>query len=380
MSDGWTFFLVLAALYALECIAAIPRHAVWLTGSRGHGRATGANSAFGSKRYALMIADVGRPLRASFLVPLAPISLGREGAVAFAAHAWLPGARPESTGRFLSFDAPFDLRARDGTLDVGGREFVRLGSTRAAERWAEWIRRVGSARPDTRASLIARIADEHLSYSEARRRLDAFDAATAVLGIAGGLLALFLLVAIPAVIVWRGLPASWLGLLAVLLALHVTVVTLAWRARARLRRDGIEIAATRLIPVALSPVSASRAIDALGRDLVADLHPLAAAKVLCAEAEFEGLADGVLRDLRHPMRPMPDLPLTAAETEAAFRDVLTQKIEHLAAARPRREPQAKAAAPKGSGTAARCPRCGVRYAGSVAACADCGLPLEVSAP
>lgn len=379
MSDGWAFFLVLAALYALECIAAVPRHGVWFTGRLGGARAAGANSAFGSKRFALMLADLGLPVRASFAVPLAPISIGRDGALAFAAHAWLPGARPESPGGFLPFDASLDLRARDGALEADGIEFVGLGSVRAAERWTEWIRRVGLARPEARESLIARAVAEHLSESEARRRLEAFGGATAALGISGGVLALFLLVAIPGVVALRGLAASWLGLLAALLAMHVTVIALAWRARARLRRDGIETPAARLIPIALSPVSASRAVDALGRDLVADLHPLIVAKVLCAERDFDTLTDGVLRDLKHPMRPMPDLSAFAAETEATFRKLLEESLERWAGPRRLSERVETAGATERSEREARCPRCDERYAPGVAACADCGLPLELSA-
>ena len=377
MSDGWAFFLVLAALYALECIAAVPRHAVWFTGRRGGFRAAGANSAFGSKRFALMLAGPGLPVGPSFVVPLAPISLGQDGVLAFAAHAWLPGPRPESSGRFLPFDAPLGVRAREDALEAGGGEFVGLGSARAAARWAEWMRKLESARWEARPSLVGRIVDEHVSDSEARRRLDVFGRATAVLGFAGGVLALFLLIAIPGVVAWRGLAASWVGLLAALLTIHMTVVALAWRARARLLRDGVETPAARLIPIALSPVSASRAVDTLGRELVADLHPLAVAKVVCAEEEFETLAGGVLRDLKHPVRPLPDLPPVATETEAVFRKTLAEKLERLAG--PRRRIDRQAAAGTRGEAEARCPRCGERYATGVAVCADCGVPLEINA-
>jgi hypothetical protein len=53
--------------------------------------------------------------------------------------------------------------------------------------------------------------------------------------------------------------------------------------------------------MSLSPPVAMRALDALSRDLLAEFHPLAVARVILAEDEFRAFAARVLRDAHHPL-------------------------------------------------------------------------------
>jgi hypothetical protein len=132
-----------------------------------------------------------------------------------------------------------------------------------------------------------------------------------------------------------------------------------------------------VVPVCLSPVSASRAVDAYGRDLVADLHPLAVASAVCSDAEFREVARRVLSDLTTPIQPMPELSAGAAETEARFRGQLLREVERLVGRHGDSRTAVAESGPPHGDARALCPRCGTRYTTIASACSECGVALEL---
>src|SRR4029077_13530689 len=82
--------------------------------------------------------------------------------------------------------------------------------------------------------------------------------------------------------------------------------------------------------ILLSPATTIRAHDALSRPLLERFHPLAIAKVFCAEDRFRNFASTVLRDIGQPALPLcPHSEPLAQEAESFSRTLLEKTVEEF---------------------------------------------------
>ena len=218
MSPLATLFVVIVALYLLECLLIVPEDALVLVESRG--------GAWRIARRAFALGALRK--RIVLLSPLAP-------------HVAVLVVPPWRVGRALI-----------GLRDAPAR---------------------------SHAELIDRALEDATSGERLRSRIAALRANTVRLRWLTVLLCVHLLVLWPALVYWLGIRDIWPAILVELVVLQILICWSYTKARRALAREGSH--STSIVIFALSPPAAGRAMTALTRDLAGDLHPVSAALRLC---------------------------------------------------------------------------------------------------
>lgn len=246
--------------------------------------------------------------------------------------------------------------AEESTLRLGGPHRARFPSKDHAEAFRDLL---GLA-PEEREKRL-------LDLDAAQARLDAFREETQLLRILTWGLSVLTFLLLPAVLYLHPRPDLLLApLLAGILGLYLAVVGAAAFAGRCLRREGLLRRAAPLSTLLLSPVSAARAVPALGRHLFAGFDPLAVAALLLprdaflarARAELHGAAFAAERGGESWRR------YWSGRRRALLRLLEEMGIGEIEAPA-RRDPEAQS----------WCPFCGTEYRAAKGACEDCGMPL-----
>ena len=210
------------------------------------------------------------------------------------------------------------------------------------------------------------VPPESLDTEAARARLKAFREETQLLQVLSWGLFVLTLLLLPAVLYLHPRPELLLGpLLLGILALYAGVIGAAALVVSRLRRKGV-LKKAALSTLLLSPISAARAVPALGRHLFEGFDPLAVAAVLLprdrflerARAELHGAAFAAERGDESWQRHWRERKKT-----------LLRLLEQEGVALPlpvRKDPEAQS----------WCPFCGGEFKAVEGSCEDCGLPLS----
>lgn len=247
----------------------------------------------------------------------------------------------------------------ESTLRLGGPHRARFPSKSHAEAFRDLL---GLA-PEERAKRL-------LNLDAAQGRLDAFREETQLLRVLSWGLFVLTLLLLPAVLYLHPRPELLLApLLAGILALYLAVVGAAAFAGSRLRKDGLLRRSAPLSTLLLSPISAARAVPALGRHLFEGFDPLAVAALLLPR-------NGFLARIRAELH---GAAFAAERGEEGWRrhwtgrrKALLRLLERMGigeaealAAPDRRDPEAQS----------WCPFCSTEYKSADGSCEDCGLPL-----
>lgn len=168
-----------------------------------------------------------------------------------------------------------------------------------------------------------------------------------------GALMAFLFGILPGVLL-GGLPIPWPALLTAGLTLWLGGVGAFFAAHRRLYPDAKGTRWKATAQMALSPIDALHAPDALMSPAVDGLHPLTVARAVCTEDVFRDLAACLLREASHP--PTPE-----ADRLSAFLRKCAMDPKALLAPLPRRDPS----------IAAYCPRCLQPFTKTEGDCPDC---------
>jgi hypothetical protein len=262
------------------------------------------------------------------------------------------------------------LEVEEATLRLGGPHRVRLPSRSHAEAFRELLDEVRGLAPEAREKRLAKHASRSLDLEAAQARLDAFREETQLLRVLSWGLFVLTLLLLPAVLYLHPRPEVLLApLLAGVLALYLGVVGAAAFVGSRLRKDGLLRRSAPLSTLLLSPVSATRAVPALGRHLFEGFDPLAVAALLLprdgflarARAELYGAAFAVERGEEGWRRHWSER-----------RKALIRLLERMGSG----EAEALAAPDRRDSEAQSwCPFCGTEYSFAEGSCEDCGLPL-----
>jgi hypothetical protein len=126
------------------------------------------------------------------------------------------------------------------------------------------------------------------------------------------------------------------------------------------------------------PVAAIRGPAFLLRNLLAEFHPLAIARVFCKEERFLELARGLVRDAEFPIVPVcPTQDAGQVETERYFRERLRAAVgEFLAGEGFVMETLAGPPSREGEDHVAYCPRCHCQFIIAEGMCETCNLSLK----
>ncbi|MEA2562274.1 MAG: hypothetical protein QOH06_3778 [Acidobacteriota bacterium] len=258
----------------------------------------------------------------------------------------------------------------EATLRLGGPHRVRLPSRSHAEALRELLEEVRGLAPDAREKRLAKHAGRTLDLDAAQARLETFREETQFLRFLSWALFVLTLLLLPAVLYLHPRPDILLvPLLAGILALYLAVVGAAAFVGSRLRQDGLLRRSAPISTLLLSPISATRAVPALGRHLFEGSDPLAVAALLLPR-------DGFLARVRADLH---GAAFAAERGEEGWRRHWTERRNALLrllgrmgigeaeafAAPDRRDPEAQS----------WCPFCSTEYKSANGSCEDCGLPL-----
>lgn len=342
MGEITELFVVLGVVYFLECLQVVPRAAaaVHTLGRRFRLQST---TRLGLKPGSGLLAGMPLPpLGLLFVVERWPVRLGRDE---------LTGedgvARPWAELK--------DVATEETRVLAGGVLVARMASEAAAQSLAAWLQKIARAKPAERERIVDGVLAARLDAGRARERVAGFWRASWPLLASENLLFLAIFVGGPLVLATE-LVAWWpVAAGAALAGWIATLVTFALARRATFGAPPL----SRLFSFALWPVGAMRASDVLGRPLLADLDPLAAATLL-PRAAFRDAARRALAELRH------------GETRGWHEERLDRAVVRLLRDQKIDPDELFAPPPPDDATVvAFCPRCRAQYVREVERCLSC---------
>lgn len=356
MTETQTIWLVLALIYAAECVRWLRPGQVLARSWWGRRwRFTGPSRLLGNHRGGVVLCPPLPPLGTVFITGAPQLDLAPEG--------FAPANEPQ---RILAWSPQprFDTEGR--AVRVYGKVFHRASSPGLARHAARTLHQLAKLEANQRADAIQRHFADAFDTRAVRQRLEELREAARGLRLLANLLFGFVFVVAPVAAWWFGFSHCWWALLLGAFALMIPVAWRFRRAHMRLFPDAGDERFNHFLIVLLSPVSTVRALDLLSRPLLETFHPLAVARVLAEEATFQSLAERTLRDLRYG--PAPGTALSTGSRAA----LLAACEEFL-----RREgfkPDDLLPAPRGiePGCVAYCPRCLAQFTTANGGCPDCG--------
>lgn len=380
MTEFLQLLAVFAGIYLFDCVHWARRETVaFRTWWRSRVRVVAGEDMPGNDSFGVVFAQPLLPFGRLFLTQTFPLSLTRDVAVSFVAHATNPGPRAGQIERAVRFEPGLAVTTEARRVSIGGRVFVEAGSERMAQRLANLIVDLGTLAPHARAKRIDELVRAAFDTRAIAQRVDEFTRATRALLVACTCAFWFVFAVTPIVGLRFGLAQSWIPLVAALVVGQVAILWTFVRAHRRLyaSENGARIGQSILL--ALSPPAAMRAVEALSRDLLAEFHPLAVAAVVLERDAFADLVESTLRDAVHPLpiRRDGDDPLVHA-ADLEWRERMLTALEAFAS-REGIAPARWRAAPARleADCLSYCPRCTQQFTLASGTCARCwDLELE----
>ena len=379
MTDLQLLFLVLAALYLWECGCWVSRGSVaYRTRFGGQFHSVHPSRLLGNQRGGFVFAHPLPPLGTLFLTHQWPLSLSEQSVLAFVSPSMNPGSRPPQSGKFCTFAEIQTVKAQSKNLFINGKPFVCVASAGWANHVARLLQELTSLPSAKRGKAIELLLHQAWDRKAMEQRYGEFRDQTRFLRMLSNVLFGYLFVLAPAVI-WRfGLGASWIGLLAGLLACTTTTAVQFRRLHRHFYPELEDERFTHFLIILLSPATTIRALDLLSRHLLETYHPLAVASLLCPPEEFRDLAAHYLRELSWPALPTcPRSEPVVIEAEQQTRLRLKREVENMLR-KARLGPAELLRPPRRAESTCQsyCPRCLAQFMIPTGTCEDCGgIPL-----
>jgi len=367
VSDLELLFLVLVCLYGWECACWVRPGSIAFITWLGKKWRPLSGSAVGNQSGSFILTPPFPPLGNVLSANALPIFFSSEGVV--------PVGVGGAAGK-VRFDDIKTVEAKGRRLLLNGKVFLKAASVGLADYLAQCIKSLSKLRAPERNAAIEKILRETFDAKAIEERWEKFQQKIGALNWLVNWLFFYVFAFIPMVI-WRfGLKMTWIGLLAGLLLITVSIAIFFQRTHKAFYPKAEDERFTHFLTIMLSPVTAIRAMDIVSRPLLETFHPLAVAGVFCSAEKLRELAAPVWRDIRFPTLRGGGAVLSGADEEsrAAFRKTVENflkrnKINPDELLRP---PQ-----PLDDTSIAYCPRCLSQFMKTDGGCPDCGgLPLQ----
>ena len=376
MSDFQSLFLIVCALYLLECV-------LWLRG----GVVVFRRSLLGPWRvlrrgWELAAFDI-QGILAPLLPPFSRVLVCEYPRLRISPYGFSLD-RSERAGRqnllperhflFASISA---IHCNGTKVTCDGQVVVRYSSSLAARHWAALLTRLKQSSEIERASLVEDEFRRLFDSNRLRETLSAcHDAGRALRWACSAEFALLLIV-FPILGHLFGFRMIWLPLLICLLLSGGYIAWQFCRAHRAVYGMNDPDRGSTAAMLFLSPVSATRALDELEKHALGAFHPLAATAVLCPPQLFEAEASRTLRELLFPPPfTVPEKSHENTAAEAWFHEHWQKAVEqfinlHFA------DPARLLTPPPKESDECRsyCPRCCGQYVFESGKCAECELPV-----
>jgi hypothetical protein len=374
MSDFDVLFVIVCALYLLECVVWVPLGSlVFWHPFVGPWRISRRGLQLGAFRVYAFLAPV--------LPPYGRLLVCRQNLLLLDQHGfWLSVPEelvpPVLVGdRFFPFSTLEQIGSHGAKLTCNGKIVGPLGSAIAARHTAEFLRQVQRASESQRTELIQKELAFMLDSQRFQKSLASIQAAArhlqwvccAEFGV--------LFVGFPLLGWVFGIRNVLVPLALCVICLGIYISRVFNRAHRHVYGPDDPHRGSITARLLLSPLSATRALDELQRNIADGFDSLAVAAVLCSQKDFEAEASRILRQLVFAVSPATKTEFATAELW--YRNCRRIAIERLLIGRG--VDLRKLLAPPVRETdecKSYCPRCCNQFRFAEGECADCQLPVH----
>ncbi len=374
MTDGQLLYLIMALVYAAECLVWLPKGAYACLRSIGkRRRLSPAPSNFSSSKGGWIMAAPFPGLGTVFVTRSWPLCVTEDGVAAFSIESPNPGNRPESlVGPEFQWDQ-IEHITRDGKkILINEKAFIVESTPESAFQLLAYLTALWKSEPKGRPDTIRRELRKSWNTRRIAKLIHFWEDATLNLRALCNFLLLLLFGGIPACLIFYGpSPELWAcgaAFLTVMISIASIFMALHRRLYPKLKFERIQW----FFIILLVPQQSVRVLDLLFKAIVAGAHPLAVADfALSKGSEQRSKVMGAFyRDLQLPLRWKGEI-ITEYQ-----RDFLHPELDRFTAAhedeikdwcQPIREDDEKS----------YCPRCFEKFSSDeVKKCQDCeGIPI-----
>ena len=379
LSDVEWIFVVLVILYVLETLVWVRSGATLFISRWGSFRNRDpATRLTGNEHGSLFISGLS-PADLSLICHELPVSVSVDGVVAFVPSTPVGNDRPLRSGDVFAWSELTDCHADQLCVIAGGRVVCQMSGPRVASRFANKLASIAAMDEDERTEPIKMLYSEMVETRELGELLDNLRSYTPMIRRLSILLLLWM-VPVGLLLYHDQLPGktdgqTTIAFLVVLFGLWWLSVGFVWRAHRKLYRDD-RMGRFQLVACSiLSPAVPLRAIDYLGRELLAGRlhHPLAISAVVDTPERFRALAEQAVKDLAYPLCPeFPENEHAMAIVKQS-RELIRQSLSQVLA-NPDFSVEDALMPPiaEDEESACYCPRCGQQFEIADAVCDFCG--------
>jgi len=367
MSEFETLYLVLIVVYLAQCFHWAPAESTVFRSS-GWGRwrlSRRAISLAAWKRKGILL-QVQPPLGSAATLYDLP--------VVFSPHAVSAAFSGGTAPAEVPFAAKQKISAAEKSILIDGKILAATHSLTQARHLTSVLQQLAGANPKKREATIGEELGSMLDTRKIEKRLRRFRQFSRGVRLNANFLFIYLFVIAPLLVRFSHIGILWPFLLAMLLGLMAITAVEFYRVHKLFYPEEKEGRWSIILPVVLSPVAAVRACDSLWNGLFHGFHPVAVARVLCSDEEFEVFAARYLREMQYPL---PTVLALENETQRYFRERSTKVLGAMLAAHKKLEKITRPPQPESTQSAMYCPRCWSQYHSEIRVCRDCAdLPLE----
>ena len=312
LSDTEWVLLIVAGIYLAECACWLRRGAVCFSSFFGRNFPLRSPSFLGNADHTLVFAPP-LPWTHSFICEPWPLAIGAEG-IALPAD----GAKPAADGggetdRHIPFHAVRSIEHDKCEVRINGRPIARAASADHARLLATMLRELARAEQGDRRQAIEDRMRNSMDIDAIAARVSEFKKQSRCLKTSATVL-FFYTFAIGPLLYYASPIQSWSLVWAYLtgyLVLWLFTIGDYFAFRRRFVEEPFAQGLRQAAMLLLSPASAMRSLETLGRGALAAYHPLAVAAAICSKKTCRTVGKPILLHLRHP-------PPAAAAEEAAW--------------------------------------------------------------
>jgi hypothetical protein len=375
MTELQLLLLIFTLIYLWECVCWINRGSVaFLTWFGKSWRVAHPASLIGNQSGGFVFAHPLPPLGTILVGNQYPLSISPDAVLAYVASCINPGSRPTQSAKLFKFDDVRKVEAVGKKVRINGELLLKVASATYASHIAQQVDELAKLPSPKREAALKEMARVRFDTKAITERWEAFRKEIVNIRILTNWLFFYLFIFTP-ILTWRlGFHMVWPALLAGLLGFTIATAIFFRRIHKVFHPRAEDDRFTHFLTILLSPATTIRAHDALSRPLLEHFHPLAIAKVFCAEDQFRNFAGTILRDIRHPALPLcPRNEPLAIEAETFGRTLLENTAEeflkknNVSVKKLLQPPE-----PADATCVSFCPRCLAQFTTLDGKCDDCG--------
>lgn len=378
MNDNQILLLVVVVIYLIECFFLVKRDTFAFLnpfGLRWH--MAYSSSIIGNYSKGAIFSNPLPPLGITLFCQSLPISISPDGIYSYVSLAPYPCGRVQQHEKYFRLDDIQKISTYDNRIMINGADFVKTLSHRMAKALADLIERVTRGAKSERSVFIKEAMERSIDTEAILLRIQDYYKHARWLRIACNLIFLYLFAVCPIVIFYSGLAKTWFSLLPLLLLLMALNGLLFFHAHKILFPNESSARIQSLFLILLVPTASIRANDYLSCYLLGGFHPLAVAKALCSQKDFELIARRFILDAQYPIQPVcPADDMEISNTEKWFREAYLLLMEDFIK-RTGVDIEVLTFPPKQgcSSAISYCPRCHTQFAIAEGRCFDCNNTL-----